>query len=218
MSRAPISPRTRTGTPTRPSCTRRGSRTSGSPWCRGASSTAMAPGRRSTPSGRPQSHGPRPVACEGGSRPGRPGEGDPGAEGLLVIIGPCTVFTGGAEPAVIEEAAVRVVGGHIAQLGPAGNLASGHPDETLWPARGRVLMPGFVNTHAHLARHLARGLGLRSAADWRRYDDALSPNDVHWAVMAALVEGVRHGVTSVCDFHRSGACLERALPEVGAAA
>ena len=81
-----------------------------------------------------------------------------------------------------------------------------------------MLLPGLVNTHAHLARHLARGLGLSTPADWRRYDAALSPDDVYWAVMAGLVEGIRHGVTSVCDFHRSGGCLDRALPEVAAAA
>jgi len=135
-----------------------------------------------------------------------------------VIIGPCVVVTGGPEPGVLEEAAVRVIGAHIAQVGPAGGLAAANPDETLWPARGRVLLPGLVNTHAHLARHLARGLGLRTPLDWRRYDAALSPDDVYWAVMAGLVEGVRHGVTSVCDFHRSGACRDRALPEVVAAA
>jgi cytosine/adenosine deaminase-related metal-dependent hydrolase len=135
-----------------------------------------------------------------------------------VIIGPCMVVTGGPEPAVLEDAAVRVIGAHIAQVGPAGGLAAANPDETLWPARGRVLLPGLVNTHAHLARHLARGLGLRTSEDWRRYDAALSPDDVYWAVMAGLVEGIRHGVTSVCDFHRSGNCLDRALPEVASAA
>ena len=36
-----------------------------------------------------------------------------------MIIGPCTVVTGGSEPAVIESAGVRVVGAHIAQVGPA---------------------------------------------------------------------------------------------------
>jgi len=135
-----------------------------------------------------------------------------------MIIGPCVVVTGGSEPAVLEDAAVRVVGAHIAQVGPAGGLAAANPDETLWPARGRVLLPGLVNTHAHLARHLARGLSLRTPLDWRRYDAALSPDDVYWAVMASMVEGLRHGITSVCDFHRSGACLDRALPEIVAAA
>jgi cytosine/adenosine deaminase-related metal-dependent hydrolase len=136
-----------------------------------------------------------------------------------VIVGPCTIVTGGREPHVIEDAAVRIEGSHIAQVGHAGNLARAFPEETLWPARGRVLMPGLVNTHVHLARHLARGLGLRTPREWRRYEDALSAEDVRWAVTAALVEGIRHGVTTVCDFHRSGSLIDLSLSEVvGAAA
>jgi cytosine/adenosine deaminase-related metal-dependent hydrolase len=135
-----------------------------------------------------------------------------------VIVGPCTVLTGGDEPAVLEDAAVRIVGAHIAQVGPAGHLAGAYPGETLWPARGQVLMPGLVNTHVHLARHLARGLNLRSPAEWQRFDRALAAEDVYWSVMAGLVEGVRHGVTTVCDFHRSGACLDLSLNEVITAA
>jgi len=135
-----------------------------------------------------------------------------------MIVGPCTVITGGSEPKVYEDAGVRVVGSHIAQIAGAGDLAHAYPEETLWPARDRVVIPGFVNTHAHLARHLARGLGLRTAADWRAYDRALSTEDVACAVRAALVEGLRHGVTTVVDFHRSGACLDLSLSEVMGAA
>lgn len=135
-----------------------------------------------------------------------------------MIVGPCTIVTGGSEPHVHENAAVRVVGAHIASVSTLGDLAHAYPDEMLWHARGRVLLPGFVNTHAHLARHLARGLGLRAPADWCRYDRALSAEDVAWGVKAALVEGVRHGVTTVVDFHRSGACLDLSLAEVVGAA
>jgi cytosine/adenosine deaminase-related metal-dependent hydrolase len=131
-----------------------------------------------------------------------------------MIIGPCTVVRGGAEPTVIENAGVRVAGAHIAQVGPAGHLADAYPEDTLWPARHRVLMPGFVNTHAHLNRHLARGLRLKGLHPWARYERALSAEDVRWSTVAALVEGVRHGVTTVCDFHRSGSCLDLSLSEV----
>jgi len=135
-----------------------------------------------------------------------------------MIVGPCTIVTGGPEPLVYENGAVRVVGAHIAGVSTLGDLAHAYPDEMLWPARGRVLMPGFVNTHAHLARHLARGLALRTPKEWQRYDRALSAEDVAWGVKAALVEGVRHGVTTVVDFHRSGACLDLSLTEVVGAA
>jgi len=90
-----------------------------------------------------------------------------------LIIAPCTVVTGGPEPKVYEDAGVRISGSHIAQIAGAGDLARAYPDDTWWPARDRVVMPGFVNTHAHLARHLARGLGLRTPAEWRAYDRAL---------------------------------------------
>ena len=135
-----------------------------------------------------------------------------------MLIGPCAVVTGGMNPDVLEDSAVRVVGAHIAAIGPLHVLGAAYPEETLWPARGRVLVPGFINTHVHLARHLARGLGLHASAEWRRYDRTLSPEDVFWSATAALVEGLRHGVTTVCDFHRSGACPDLSLSEVTTAA
>ena len=61
-----------------------------------------------------------------------------------MIIGPCTVITGGAQPQVREDAAIRVVGSHIAQIAGAGALAHAFPDDTLWPARERVVMPGSM--------------------------------------------------------------------------
>jgi cytosine/adenosine deaminase-related metal-dependent hydrolase len=135
-----------------------------------------------------------------------------------VIVGPCTLVMGGSDPQVLPDAAVRVVGAHIAQIGLAGSILATHPGEPVWPAAGRVVMPGVVNTHAHLARHLARGLGLCTPADWRRYERSLAPEDVRWAVTAALIEGVRHGVTTVIDFHRSTGCPDLSLSEIAGAA
>jgi len=135
-----------------------------------------------------------------------------------VIVGPCTIVTGGDSPAVLEDAGVHVVGAHIAHVAHLSALAGAYPDEPLWPAHGRVLLPGFVNTHAHVGRHLARGLGGADPAAWDAYENALSPEDIYWSSMAALVEGVRHGVTTVFDFHRSGGCIDLSLSEVVAAA
>ena len=113
---------------------------------------------------------------------------------------------------------MRVAGAHIAQVGPFAPLRAAFPDEPLWDGGGRVLMPGLVDAHAHLARHLARGLGLERDQDWDCYDRALAPEDVLWGAMAALTEALRHGITTVYDVHRSAACLDLSLAEVATAA
>src|SRR5262245_58136336 len=80
------------------------------------------------------------------------------------------------------------------------------------------MLPGLVDAHTHLARHLARGLGLEREADWECYDRALAPEDVLWATMAALGEGLRHGITTTYDVHRSAGCLDLSLSELATAA
>jgi cytosine/adenosine deaminase-related metal-dependent hydrolase len=135
-----------------------------------------------------------------------------------MIVGPCTIVTGGEAPVVLEDAGVHIVGAHIAHVAHMSALAGAYPDEPLWPAHGRVMLPGLVNTHAHLARHLGRGLGALDRAGWDAYERALSPEDIYWSSLAALAEGLRHGVTTVFDFHRSGGCIELSLSEVVAAA
>jgi cytosine/adenosine deaminase-related metal-dependent hydrolase len=135
-----------------------------------------------------------------------------------MIIGPCRVVTGGATPGVLENSAVRVAGAHIAQVGALGPLAAAHPDEPVWDGGGRVLMPGMVDAHAHLARHLARGLGCETAGDWNFYDRALAPEDVLWGSMAALTEALRHGITTVYDVHRSASSRDLSLAELTTAA
>ena len=136
-----------------------------------------------------------------------------------MLIGPCTVVTGGAKPDVLEDSAVRVMGAHIAALGPLPVLAAAYPEETLWPARGRVLVPGFVNTHVLPGappRPRPRPAHRRRVAALR--PRCSRPRTCCWSASAALVEGLRHGVTTVCDFHRSGACPDLSLSEIVAAA
>jgi len=134
-----------------------------------------------------------------------------------MIAGPCRVIRGGPSPAVLEHAGVRVAGSHIAQVGPLAPLLAAHPEENVWDGGGRVLLPGLVDAHAHLARHLARGLGLEREADWECYDRALAPEDVLWGSMAALTEALRHGITTVYDVHRSASCLDLSLSELATA-
>jgi imidazolonepropionase len=51
---------------------------------------------------------------------------------------------------LIEDGAVLVRGGLIEAVGPSAVLRAAYPNEDLWDAGGRVVMPGFVDPHTHL--------------------------------------------------------------------
>lgn len=51
--------------------------------------------------------------------------------------------------AIIEDGAVLVQDGLVAAIGTSPELRAAHPSEELFSAEGLVLMPGFVDAHAH---------------------------------------------------------------------
>lgn len=50
---------------------------------------------------------------------------------------------------IIEDGAVLIRDGSIAAVGATADLLAAHPQEERFDARGRVIMPGFVDAHSH---------------------------------------------------------------------
>lgn len=94
-----------------------------------------------------------------------------------------------------------IQGAQIAAIGPALNVEA---DEVI-DARGRVLMPGLVQTHIHLAQTLFRS----QADDWELLDwlqqrilpleAAHDPDTLFYAASLGLAELIRSGTTSIVD-------------------
>src|SRR6266542_426789 len=74
-----------------------------------------------------------------------------------IAIRNATIVTMNAERQVLADHVLVVEGDRIAALAPAGTWVPEPGDEIL-DARGRFVLPGFVNTHAHTAQQLGRGL------------------------------------------------------------
>lgn len=79
---------------------------------------------------------------------------------------------------------------------------------------GNILMPGFVNAHAHTAMTILRGIkDDASLQDWL-YDNIipceskLSEQDVYWGQMLGIAEYARNGITAVEElyFNYEGMC------------
>ena len=124
---------------------------------------------------------------------------------LLVTGG--TVLTVDGPGTVVADGAVAVRDGEIVAVGPAAEVAREfEPAETL-DATGCLVMPGLVNTHAHLAMNLFRGeaddvsleqfLERLLAAELAQLDAA----SVAVGVEAALAESLRGGITTALDMY-----------------
>jgi 5-methylthioadenosine/S-adenosylhomocysteine deaminase len=143
--------------------------------------------------------------------------------GPLVIHG-ATIVTGDDAGTLYPDGALVVDNARIAALGPAAEVLARHASAERVEARGRVILPGFANTHTHLPRVLARGV----------YEDLSPPHTPPFTgglaplplpslsadeerLMATLgaLEAIRSGTTLVLE---EGAALERyaaALADTG---
>lgn len=85
----------------------------------------------------------------------------------------------------------------------------------------KLLMSGFVNTHAHSPMALMRGYGENMALqDWLNkkifpFEAKLTGDAVYWATMLAMAESVRFGIVSTTDMYYFSEDMVRAIAESG---
>lgn len=140
-------------------------------------------------------------------------------EPILVTGG--TVVTLAPGPGVLADGAVAVQGGAIAEVGEARDLGRRYPDASAVDARGRLVLPGFVNAHCHIYSALARGVPLPGepprdfpeilARLWWRLDRALDREAIRASADLAALEALRHGTTTLVDHHSSPSYVEGSL-------
>jgi 5-methylthioadenosine/S-adenosylhomocysteine deaminase len=82
--------------------------------------------------------------------------------------------------AVQNDVALAVVGDTIAAIGPTDAVLAAHRGADVYDGRGKALVPGLINCHAHMAAVLARGFN----------EDFGFPNSARLAVQpASLLQG-----------------------------
>lgn len=90
--------------------------------------------------------------------------------------------------------------------------------------RGKLLMSGFFNAHAHSPMTLMRGYGENMVLqDWLQkkifpFEDRLYPEAVYWGTLLAMAESIRYGIVSTSDMYYFCDDMARAVIESGAKA
>jgi 5-methylthioadenosine/S-adenosylhomocysteine deaminase len=134
--------------------------------------------------------------------------GAQGAQPVDLIIANGIVVTVDEERRIINPGAVAIRGGTIAAVGPASAIAAGYTGRDTIDARGRVVMPGLINTHTHAPMVLYRGLGDDLALmDWlQKYifpaeAKTVSPAFVRTGTQLAALEMIQSGTTTYVDMY-----------------
>jgi 5-methylthioadenosine/S-adenosylhomocysteine deaminase len=121
---------------------------------------------------------------------------------------------------VIPDGALLVDGSKIVAVGPAADLEpAASPGTAIWPQRGRLLMPGLVNTHMHSG--LLRGTAEQLPVwEWLRVHidpmhRVLRPEEAEAAAWLCYAEAILSGTTTVVDMWRYLDGAVRAATQLG---
>jgi 5-methylthioadenosine/S-adenosylhomocysteine deaminase len=132
------------------------------------------------------------------------------------------VVTVDASFSVFDPGAVAVSNGAIAAVGPSADLASRFAARSTWNARGKIVLPGLVNTHTHAAMTLLRGLADDLPLDrWLRDKifpaeaRNVSPGFVYDGTLLATLEMIRGGTTTFADMYYFEEDAARAVDKAG---
>ncbi|MBS1112679.1 MAG: 5-methylthioadenosine/S-adenosylhomocysteine deaminase [Nitrospirae bacterium] len=109
---------------------------------------------------------------------------------------------------VIEKGAVAIQGNKILDLGSSEEISRKYNSEKISAGEGRVVLPGFINTHTHAAmvyfRGIADDLPLTEWLNdhiWPAENTWLSPSFISDAVELACLEMLKGGVTTYNDMY-----------------
>jgi 5-methylthioadenosine/S-adenosylhomocysteine deaminase len=105
---------------------------------------------------------------------------------------------------VQEDVALAVAGGVIAAIGPSDTIARNYPDADVYDGRGKALLPGLINCHAHMAAVLERGFnedfGFPNSAHLSvRPASLLQGEENTLMVSVAALEAIRTGTTTIVE-------------------
>lgn len=133
---------------------------------------------------------------------------------------------------IIEDGAVAIEDDKIAAVGRTQAIEAKHEGSEAVDASGCIVMPGLICAHTHLYGILLRGatLRIRPPTDftqnlqriWWPVDEALTHEDAYASALAASLDSLRTGTTTVADTYSGPNSIkdvldhiERGIDEVG---
>jgi putative selenium metabolism protein SsnA len=145
----------------------------------------------------------------------------------ILLIGNGKVVTRDSNQPYLADGCVVIQDNMIVEVGCTTALKQKYPGAEFIDAKGRVVMPGMINSHMHLYSTFARGMSSKEAPPqnfveilerlWWKLDKALTLEDVYYSAMVVLIDCIKNGTTTIFDHHASPGAVRQSLFEMAKA-
>ena len=128
---------------------------------------------------------------------------------------------------ILEDHALYIQDGRIAEIGPQAELLLRYPLVERLDAGGQYVMPGNICAHTHFYGAFARGMPIPGQPPeafpdilrklWWPLDKSLNLEDVRASALIMLVDAIRNGTTTLIDHHASPNAIQGSLDVIAEA-
>lgn len=138
-----------------------------------------------------------------------------------ILIQNGIVFTMNNERRVLTDGAVAIEGDTIVDVGKSAEIVGKYTADRVLEARGKAILPGFVNVHAHTPTpHLRlKGYGWRLMGGirtaYREFGEQATSEIIYKNSLVSYLELLNFGSTTVKDNYDMAEMLARAVVDVG---
>ena len=136
---------------------------------------------------------------------------------ITKLLKNAVIVTVNPEREIFYHGAIAIENDRIVDIGDSDVLTEKYKNANeVWDLDGKIIFPGFINTHTHLFQTLLKGIGDdMELKDWLSNmmfpaSVYLEPEDTYHAAMLGCVEGIHSGITTMLDYmyphNREGLC------------
>ena len=139
----------------------------------------------------------------------------------MILIGNGMIITQNSDMPFIKNGAVVLKDNLIIEVGDFNDLKNKYKDFEFIDAKGKIIMPGLINTHHHIYSAFARGMDNKEepAQDfneilerlWWKLDKKLTLEQTKYSAYATYIDCIKNGVTTVFDHHASPMSIKNSL-------
>lgn len=140
---------------------------------------------------------------------------------MNILIKNADIITCNASNSVLQDAFLGIKDGYIDFIDTNEEAARDFKADRVIDAKGKLVMPGFVNAHTHsgmtILRNFANDVALE---EWLfgnvlPVEEKLTPEDIYWGTLLGITEMIRSGTTTFADMYLYMDEVAKAVSETG---